>query len=193
MPIRKPRALINFQITDEKLHEKALRDGLTGLYSRLCFNEALKTELQRTARNSHPLSLLMIDSDHFKEVNDYYGHQAGDMVLRKFSDTLNSLLRSSDLLARYGGEGFTIILPDTIMDKALVVAERVRMMVKKTKITLDGDTDLDITVSCGVSTSVPGKKGNDPDRLLKATDMGLYKAKKKGRNRVSARDMDSLP
>ncbi len=182
------------QLTEanRKLHEKALRDGLTGLYNRLYFNEALKSEWQRAARNSHPLSLLMIDIDHFKEVNDNYGHQAGDMVLRKFSDTLNSLLRSSDLLARYGGEEFTIILPNTIMDKALVVAERVRMMVEKTKITLDGDTDLDVTVSCGVSTAVPGENGNDPDRLLKAADMGLYKAKKKGRNRVSAREMDSL-
>ncbi|WFS62687.1 sensor domain-containing diguanylate cyclase [Pseudodesulfovibrio thermohalotolerans] len=162
---------------------KADRDGLTRLYNRRSFDERLVYEIKRRSRYHHDLSLLMVDLDHFKVVNDTYGHKAGDMVLRKVGEILSTEFRTTDLAARYGGEEFVVLLPHTSEECAWKLAERVRAAIENCSFRFEG-RDFAITASIGVA-SVEGVSlsSTDDDLVLKA-DKALYQAKNNGRNMV---------
>ena len=165
--------------------ERAVRDGLTGLFNRREFDRRLADEVQRVARYQRPLSLLMIDIDHFKHYNDQHGHPQGDTLLRELSTLFLSCVRSTDFIARYGGEEFAVLLPETDPASALAVArsilERVGAHPFLYRETQPGAA---LTVSIGVA----GRDDAHPDaeRLLLAADQALYQAKREGRNRVVA-------
>jgi len=155
----------------------ASRDGLTGLYDKSTFTQLLHDELARQARFGRPVTLLLLDIDHFKKLNDTFGHADGDMVLAKVAEVLMAQARSTDFCGRFGGEEFGVILPEVDTHAGQVLAERVRMAIEKTF----ADTPYRTTVSVGVAT---GNSGVKPDDLVRATDRALYAAKNSGRNRV---------
>ncbi|WP_027179701.1 sensor domain-containing diguanylate cyclase [Maridesulfovibrio bastinii] len=167
---------------EEKLIRLATTDSLTGLVNRRVFMEKSQAELERAKRYNHPLSMMMLDIDHFKRVNDTYGHDAGDDVLQGLANVVLGVLRQVDCFARIGGEEFAVLLPDTDQDGAVNVAERVREAVEKTSI-VSRSGELFITISIGVSTL----SGNidDLERMLKTADVALYASKRNGRNMVS--------
>jgi len=157
-------------------------DSLTGVYNRHEFHLKLKNEVQRSQRYERVVSLLMMDLDNFKAVNDTYGHQSGDDALRHMTDVARMELRATDILARYGGEEFVTILPETAIDEAMHVAERIRARIASQPVTTRQGTVLSLTVSIGVAV-FPGDAPND-DKLIAAADKALYCAKTAGRNRV---------
>src|SRR5512139_705845 len=157
-------------------------DSLTGVSSRQEFERSLRNEVERSSRYGHALSLLMIDLDHFKQVNDTYGHPAGDDALRAFARRVQQGLRSPDCLARYGGEEFAVIMPETGADAARNVAERIRTdTASRPLLSLNGQ-ELTITVSVGVATFPQDARTEDD--LVAAADRALYAAKSSGRNQV---------
>jgi len=166
----------------EELRSRAETDPLTGVANRRRFHQALEMECLRFGRARSPLSLLMIDLDHFKSVNDRYGHPAGDVVLREAADRLMSSLRKTDLLARYGGEEFAILLPDTPYEGASVMAERICKAMAQQPFEVEGQL-IGVTVSVGVASHANDREV-DPEILLKKADLALYRAKATGRNRV---------
>ncbi len=162
--------------------ELAMKDMLTGLANRRAITDQLLTTVARAQRQGQYLSVLMLDIDHFKRVNDGYGHQAGDMVLRGVAQTLQSRLRAQDQIGRFGGEEFIVILPDTHLDGALTLAEALRQAVEATP-TQWGAHSIAVTISIGVrGGAVTG--GDTADKLVGAADEALYRAKQNGRNRV---------
>lgn len=168
----------------DHLHEKLTRlsytDGLTGLANRRRFMDVLGAELARQARSGHELCLLLIDADHFKDINDRHGHHAGDAVLRELANILMASVRMpTDLPARLGGEEFAVILPDTRLDEARRVAERLREQVA-THVFEDRDQRLRVTVSIGLVVA----RDVGLEALLQQADQALYRAKEAGRNRV---------
>lgn len=156
----------------------ALRDGLTGLFDQSTFRARLTRELERVRRYDGPLSLLMLDLDHFKDLNDEHGHLVGDRVLTIVGGLLRDSLRSVDLAARYGGEEFAVILPQTELAEAERLAERLRKAIEDS---FAGD--LNVTVSVGVAAC--REDGDQPDRLIEAADTALYRSKELGRNRTT--------
>jgi diguanylate cyclase (GGDEF)-like protein len=162
--------------------EQSVRDALTGLYNRRKLDEQLKIELARAVRHGRPLALLMLDIDHFKRVNDGFGHLAGDSVIRHVAKLAASRLRQSDFIGRYGGEEFVAILPEATAEGAIVVAERIRSSVESSVATLD-DLRISVTVSVGISEL--GTATGTTEGLLGAADEALYRSKSGGRNRVS--------
>ena len=166
----------------EALSKLAAYDELTGVYNRRSLFKALESEISRSARYSYPLSVMMLDLDHFKKINDDHGHAAGDAVLRRFALVVGETLRKIDVLCRYGGEEFCAILPETSISAAIKVAERVREAIERDSITFE-DVELSITVSIGI-TAVTPLRGAEPDHLLSEADKALYDAKTSGRNRV---------
>jgi two-component system cell cycle response regulator len=160
----------------------ALTDGLTGLYNRHYLNTHLTNMVQESLKNNKPLALMIMDMDHFKQVNDTYGHDAGDMVLKQLSFIIINVVRSTDLAARFGGEEFVILMPETDAQAAMTTANRVREQVEGTafKINAQGQS-INKTISIGVATLNPGDTGED---LLKRADTMLYEAKNGGRNQV---------
>ncbi len=163
--------------------EMAIKDGLTGLNNRRYFDSHLKSAFDKAQVNGRPLSLLMVDIDHFKQVNDDHGHDAGDDVLREFAKRISKNVRNPDMSCRYGGEEFVLLMPDTDIQLACVVAERVRREVAAHPFIIDGGTkQINITVSVGASCI----DGPDDTReaLLKRADEALYRAKHNGRNQV---------
>jgi two-component system, cell cycle response regulator len=162
----------------------ASKDPLTGLYNRQFLSELLEKEWLRAQRNSAPLSLIMADIDNFKRVNDNYGHQAGDLVLKKISEILSKYLRRNDYLARYGGEEFIFVLPETDLKNACLAAERLAIAVRKQIINFNKCDKLALTLSCGVSTSFPEKKIDNIDSLIQRADIALYEAKHSGKDRI---------
>ena len=164
-----------------ELDYQAKHDFLTGLNNRVELEKHFKEELLRTERYNHSLSIFMIDIDHFKRINDRYGHQAGDNVLKLFADFLLSSVRTSDYVARYGGEEFVVILPETARTKAMELAERLRLKISVQDIELE-QTTVNITISLGIA-SYP-EHGNEYQTLLRMADTAMYKAKHRGRNRV---------
>jgi diguanylate cyclase (GGDEF)-like protein/PAS domain S-box-containing protein len=174
---------------EEKLSALALTDGLTKLANRRAFDEALDREWKRTLREGSQISLLLLDLDHFKELNDRYGHQVGDDCLRAVAATVLTAVRTTDIAARYGGEEIAIILPSTDTAGAVAVAEKVRSAVEALQITHEGNPEGSgwVTVSLGVATALSRQGGTMrmPESLLLAADNALYKAKREGRNRVA--------
>jgi diguanylate cyclase (GGDEF)-like protein len=164
------------------LQETASRDGLTGLFNRRELDSKLGEELARCKRYGHALSLLLVDLDHFKVINDSYGHPAGDKVLRGIADIIRGPARRSDVVARYGGEEFAVIMPETEKSGAQVFAERIRLAVAGHTFSIDNKPPLNVTVSVGVA-GFPGDAGTDA-ALIAAADSALYDAKRAGRDCV---------
>ena len=168
---------------NKKLKQQAITDALTGLYNRGYFDDAIRREWSRASRHNHYLSLVMFDIDHFKKVNDTYGHQAGDLVLSQVASIFKKKTRKSDIAARYGGEEFVVILPETGPKGAIVAAEKARLAVEEAILNITDKKSIRITVSCGVTSQEP-KKGGSHEGLIEKADSALYKAKDGGRNRV---------
>ena len=164
------------------LQQLATRDSLTGLYTRRIFHQYLDSELKRATRFGHSLSLLLIDIDFFKKVNDNYGHQAGDIVLQKVCERISKEARQVDYICRYGGEEIAIVLPETDLQSAQKYATRINKAVSALAFKIDNDRSISITVSIGVS-SYPQQADTDTF-LISAADAALYDAKEKGRDRV---------
>ncbi len=164
------------------LLELSQTDPLTRLCNRRSLTEMLENEMSRCHRNLAPCSLIMCDIDHFKKVNDEYGHQAGDDILVTVADLLREHLRPYDLAARYGGEEFCLVLPETNLTHATEVAERIRQRIEKSKFSGNLST-LKLTISLGVATSAVNHEKTDAE-LIRLADEALYLAKNRGRNRV---------
>lgn len=167
------------------LELQAHTDVLTGLANRRRFFEVAEAEISRSRRYETPLSLLMLDIDHFKEVNDAHGHRAGDRVLQQLARTCLEVLRTVDVVGRVGGEEFAILLPETTLEGAVEVAERLREAVGRAEVAREEGVPLRITVSIGVA---PLSAGTNLDTLMSQADAALYEAKHGGRNRVCAYD-----
>lgn len=165
----------------------AVTDELTQIFNRRYFHSTLNREIDRSKRYGHPISLLMLDIDYFKRVNDTYGHQMGDDVLIGVADVVKSKTRDSDIVARYGGEEIAIILPATDIPGAVQCAEKIRKAIEDKSFTTDENKKISITVSIGVSSINPieDEVENQAKKILKNADMALYEAKKSGRNRVA--------
>lgn len=173
--------LAEIQGLQAQLQEQALRDSLTGLYNRRYFDEALERELALAQRQNYPVSLVLIDIDHFKRLNDAHGHQAGDAVLQEMARYLTDNSRAGDLVCRWGGEEFVVVMPHTPLSGALQRAESWRSSFSAHPFRFGGLL-LNNTLSAGVAVW-PGD-GNTPEDLLQAADRALYRAKSDGRNRV---------
>jgi len=172
----------------EEIHQMSITDPLTGIYNRGYINERLPQEIRRAQRFGRDLTLVLCDIDHFKRVNDTYGHLAGDAVLKSFARSLAGSIRQQvDWLGRYGGEEFLIVLPETHLEGALVLTERIRRTLESTPIETSGKT-IGITSSFGVACFSPGtgKEVFTPEALLQEADNLLYRAKSEGRNRIEA-------
>uniref|UniRef100_UPI003F6C6F52 GGDEF domain-containing protein n=1 Tax=Pseudomaricurvus sp. TaxID=2004510 RepID=UPI003F6C6F52 len=167
--------------TEARLLKMAHSDPLTGLANRARLSDVFNHEKTRSQRAGSPLSVVMFDLDHFKRVNDSYGHETGDLALKHFSALLRQSLRKTDLAARLGGEEFCMLLTDTSPAQALIVAEKVRLLLEKTPLQL-GETHITLTLSGGVSGY--GEDGDDLGSLIRVADRHLYKAKKNGRNQI---------
>jgi diguanylate cyclase (GGDEF)-like protein len=159
----------------------ASRDGLTGLYDKATFTRLLKEELARQARRKRPTTLLLADIDHFKKLNDTHGHADGDMVLTQVAEILQQQARATDVVGRFGGEEFGVVMPEENAETGRVAAERMRAAVEKTF----AATPYKVTLSFGIATA-PG--GEEPDTLIRAADGALYAAKRAGRNRVEMKN-----
>jgi diguanylate cyclase (GGDEF)-like protein len=177
-----------------RAYEAAMRDGLTGVFNRKHLDERLEAEVAFALRHKTALTVIMVDVDHFKRVNDTYGHQAGDAVLRHVAVMLGSGLRAEDLLARYGGEEFVIVARSIALDAGLVLAERLRQTVAQTPTPLPGSAPLAVTLSAGVASLSCCTARVDRATLIGLADARLYRAKATGRNRVVGPEGDgSLP
>ncbi len=180
---------IENSINQERYKHSSLVDLLTHAKNRRYFFQALATEIARSSRSKKTLSCLFIDIDHFKSVNDNYGHLTGDRALRSVADAIAPLLRQSDVLARFGGEEFTVLLPDCDLTHAKEIAERIREKISRVDIEHDGKQNFRLTVSIGVShwqTKQDDLSDTDSiqNHLINQADMGVYQAKNDGRNCV---------
>jgi diguanylate cyclase (GGDEF)-like protein/PAS domain S-box-containing protein len=162
---------------DEKLKRLATTDILTGAYNRTVFDEIIAREMERVKRYNKSLSVIMFDIDHFKKVNDTFGHNVGDSVLKKIAHIVKKTIRKVDYFIRWGGEEFLIISGETNQEQAYVLAERLRKSIEK----FNFNNSAHITISCGVAKF---KKEDTRNTLIKKVDDAMYKAKRKGRNRV---------
>ncbi len=172
-----------------ELEQLNTKDGLTGLKNRTFFDESLATERKRSSRDHIPVTLLLIDIDHFKKVNDTYGHLAGDECLRQISQLLTHMAqRETDIVSRFGGEEFAIILPGISAMQSLVVAEQTRKEVEQLTVTTQ-DAELNVTVSIGISNITIGANTSNED-IIDSADTALYAAKKNGRNQVQIHSFD---
>ena len=164
----------------EILNERATHDGLTKLTNYQRFQEVLDEEMYRAKRYKMPLTLLMVDLDHFKKINDTFGHLAGDYVLREVSELLQKSMRKSDVVARYGGEEFAVLLPETPQEGAYILAERLRDKLASMQISY-GEQAIFVTMSIGIAAHSPKNDSSKAD-LIKKADRALYRAKESGRN-----------
>ncbi|NJP04508.1 MAG: diguanylate cyclase [Chloroflexaceae bacterium] len=166
----------------EQLHEQAIRDPLTGLFNRRYLNETLRRELSRAQRHQHPLSIMMLDIDHFKSYNDRYGHDGGDVLLQAMGDFLPQQTRKEDVACRFGGEEFTLILPGASLEDTIRRAEKLRADVCLLQVYHQGRPLDSITISLGIACFP--LHGNTSEQLIRVADAALYRAKAAGRNRV---------
>ncbi len=180
-------------ITEQKLAEERLRDseeryrvlsitdGMTGLFNARHFAQRLREEMERSERYRHPLALMVMDVDNFKQFNDTWGHVEGDQVLIRLAECITACLRRTDQAFRYGGEEFVVLLPDTDMEAAMAAAERVRSMFADSEISPAADSSVRCTASIGVTLFIPGESPRD---FVARADSGTYEAKRQGKNRV---------
>lgn len=175
---------------NEQLADLAVTDELTGLRNKRYLLERMDEEVSRVRRYGSTLSCLMIDIDHFKDVNDSHGHPVGDLVLRELAQLMHRTLRSVDIAARYGGDEFLVLLPQTSASGAIAVAERIRRTIEEARFR-QADPPLCLTVSIGVAT-ISDSRPLGPDQLLQRVDRALYQAKGKGRNHVVVDRSDAL-
>ena len=174
-------SLVNLRLR-ERLRNQSVRDPLTGLFNRRYLEESLELECARAERSKQPLSVAMVDIDHFKKFNDSFGHDAGDVVLKNVGEMFKRLLRQGDVACRYGGEEFCLVFPGTPAPEALIVAERIRLGVQQLEIAHRGHPLGKITVSIGMATT--SAAGETPAAIVDAADEAMYKAKKAGRDRI---------
>ncbi|MDX5376981.1 MAG: GGDEF domain-containing protein, partial [Halomonas sp.] len=165
---------------EEELEQQATRDHLTGAHNRRAFDTAMRKAIRQAERSDNTFSLLLFDIDRFKSVNDQHGHETGDVILKRLATLVSQTLRSTDLLARWGGEEFAVLLQDTSASGASTFAERLRQQVAETR--LHG---LAVTISLGIAEY---HRGESPDEMLARADGALYRAKRAGRNRVGVAD-----
>ncbi len=171
----------------EKLQRLAITDGLTKLHNSRSFYSQLEIEVDRFNRYKHPLALLLLDIDHFKDYNDGFGHLEGDKVLVRISQVIKSCLRKLDSAYRYGGEEFTVILPETSCEEALLVAERIRNVVHSEVFQPEDGKEISITISVGATQYV---ENEELSAFIQRADKAMYLSKQKGRNRVTAFEAD---
>ena len=173
-----------YKTTLKELKRLAICDGLTGIYNRRRIMEVLTLEVERASRYQTSLAILMLDLDHFKYINDRFGHQIGDLVLKTVAETMEKALRKVDVIGRYGGEEFMVVLPQTGIDAAKILAERLRNEVENMDFNLDSIDQLCITASLGIA--VFDHEKDDVDSFVNRADQALYWAKDTGRNRCVA-------
>lgn len=175
-------------VNNERLKHIGLTDALTGVHNRRYFDQRLREEVDRALRKGSALSCLLVDVDHFKQVNDNHGHLIGDVVLREVAEQIKDQLRLSDAMARYGGEEFAVLLVQTDAETANAIAERIRESIASNPIKLPDSGTLSVTLSIGVATTKEEVRGADIDaksrNLVDRADHALYAAKRGGRNRV---------
>jgi len=184
------RLHLNTKRREEELRKKnqelellSNKDSLTGAFNRRYLNHILTIELMRAARTDGQISVLMLDIDHFKKINDTFGHQAGDQVLKRITEEITASLRDYDLTFRYGGEEFVAMLPDTSLHEARKVAQRICQKVHAVRFP-DALANLQVSISIGV-TSFPGMDAGTAEELLEQADQALYRAKTNGRNQIA--------
>ena len=165
----------------DEIYRMTTVDGLTQVFNRRYFEDAIERELSRSRRYTRPLSLVLMDIDHFKKINDTYGHLAGDAVLKEVALTVRGRTRREDVFARFGGEEFALLLPEVEQKGAGHLAEKARKLVEKHEFVFDGES-IPVTISAGVATVQ--KKTETPAELIRRADEKLYEAKTAGRNRV---------
>jgi len=175
------RVLLESKTEAARLHELAVTDGLTQVANHRHFQDRLREEFRRAQRYDDPLALILVDLDHFKNVNDNFGHQVGDEVLKATAGCIKAAVRETDFVARYGGEEFAVLLPKTHLAGALTVAERIVAEMGNIKA---GPAGLRVTASFGVS-GFPGRSVNTSEQLVRTSDDALYRAKREGRNKIS--------
>ncbi|MEL6184466.1 MAG: diguanylate cyclase [Myxococcota bacterium] len=189
--LRTGRRILDLQASmrdaQRQLQELASRDGLTGVLNRRALEERLAELFSYLLRRATPLSLAMLDLDHFKRINDTYGHQAGDDVLREAALRVSGVVREYDAVGRYGGEEFMVLLPDTPADEAGRIAERIRASLCASAVPTRDGSAVEATVSVGVATAGAQFRGNVKD-IIESADAALYRAKRGGRNRVEHGD-----
>ncbi len=179
----------NLEQSQQSLTELATMDVLTGVFNRREFNRRLTIEIERSRREGHAVSLLMVDIDYFKKINDTYGHQSGDDALRHVSALIKAEIRPGDLPARYGGEEFAVILPYADRNDAFVVAERLRNLIAAQEIAIQDGQTIKATASLGCATFPIDAETEET--LMSAADAALYRAKRSGRNRVCIAEQES--
>lgn len=172
------------QLTQAKkqMEVLAMHDGLTGVLNRRAIEEQAEAEFSIARRKERPLSIILLDIDHFKRVNDTHGHKMGDKVLQQVAGVLSESLRKYDRLGRWGGEEFLLILPDTDLQGAMIVAERLRIQTAETNIPLENSEPFSVQISLGIATT--NENFQTLAKFIDAADQALYKAKQSGRNRV---------
>jgi two-component system chemotaxis family response regulator WspR len=180
--LRIKRLTDELESANKSLADLATIDGLTQLVNRRVIDLRLAEELKRSRRYKHPLGCILIDIDHFKTVNDAFGHPSGDRVLVEVGGAIREAVRSTDLVGRYGGEEFIVLLPETPTASARVVAERVRLAIAKRTSEKASEITPGVTASLGVATTELGA-ANERE-LVQHADQALYRAKREGRNRV---------
>ncbi|MCP4600645.1 MAG: diguanylate cyclase [Proteobacteria bacterium] len=192
------RTILKFVLQDEleetyqrQMYESSTRDGLTGVFNRKYFIEKIISDLSFALRHKIPFTLLLLDIDFFKKVNDTYGHRTGDKVLVAVTDAIASTIRTEDVLARYGGEEFAVIAQGTNLEGGRALGERIRKNVADKYVTAANDTEdvVRVTVSTGVTTVPPGL-ARKPEVVVSAADKNLYKAKESGRNKTIASQIE---
>jgi diguanylate cyclase (GGDEF)-like protein len=178
------RAMIRLDQLLRLLNERAEVDGLTGLSNRASFNKHIQREVAEASRHGNALTVALLDIDHFKSINDTYGHPAGDEVLMRFSRLISQSCRTSDIACRYGGEEFALIMPQTSPHDALVVCDRIRAALSQ--ITWPKHPERSVTVSIGLVGCAPSENGLfSPEQWIEGADRALYASKHGGRNRVT--------
>jgi diguanylate cyclase (GGDEF)-like protein len=186
--LRAGKRIIDLQLSlmdaREELREKANKDLLTKLHNRAAIMATLQTEIARSHRDQRSVGVALLDIDHFKKVNDTYGHFAGDAVLRETAARLKNSMRAYDQVGRYGGEEFLVVLPNCDMEQAVQQADRMRLRLQESKILADAGVEIPVTASFGVT--ITDLSDRDPDVFIRVADEALYKAKANGRNRVES-------
>ncbi len=165
----------------ESLRKQSIRDPLTDLFNRRYMEESLERELRRSIRKEHPLALMMVDVDHFKQFNDSFGHEAGDVLLQELARLFHNQLRAEDIACRYGGEEFTLILPEAPLESAAERAEQICRVARITEVQYRGKLLPNFSISIGLACYP--QHGSTRDALLQAADRALYQAKQDGRDR----------